>query len=106
MFSPSTGPIQLAVRATPSALGVSSGAGCHLACGFSAKAAQKRRKKVTNVDKANVLETSQFWRDTAIKVSAEYPDIELSHLYIDNSAAQLVRAPVSQVSGKVEAAAV
>jgi 3-isopropylmalate dehydrogenase len=59
------------------------------------KAARKRRKKVTNVDKANVLETSQFWRDTVIRVSAEYPDIELSHLYIDNSAAQLVRAPTS-----------
>jgi len=58
-------------------------------------AARKRRKKVTNVDKANVLETSQFWRDTVIRVSAEYPDIELSHLYIDNSAAQLVRAPTS-----------
>jgi 3-isopropylmalate dehydrogenase len=59
------------------------------------KAARKRRKKVTNVDKANVLETSQFWRDAVIRVSAEYPDIELSHLYIDNSAAQLVRAPTS-----------
>jgi 3-isopropylmalate dehydrogenase len=59
------------------------------------KAARKRRKKVTNVDKANVLETSQFWRDTVIRVSADYPDIELSHLYIDNSAAQLVRAAAS-----------
>jgi 3-isopropylmalate dehydrogenase len=42
-----------------------------------------------------VLETSQFWRGTVIRVSAEYPDIELSHLYIDNSAAQLVHAPTS-----------
>jgi hypothetical protein len=44
------------------------------------QAARKRRKKVCNVDKANVLETSQVWRDTVIRVSAEYPDIELSHM--------------------------
>ena len=54
-----------------------------------------RRKKVCNVDKANVLETSQVWRDTVIRVSAEYPDIELSHMYVDNAAMQLVWAPVS-----------
>jgi 3-isopropylmalate dehydrogenase len=42
-----------------------------------------------------VLETSQFWRETVKRVGAEYPDVELSHLYIDNSAAQLVRAPTS-----------
>ena len=59
------------------------------------RAAQKRRKKVCNVDKANVLETSQVWRDTVIRVSAEYPDIELSHMYVDNAAMQLVRAPAS-----------
>jgi 3-isopropylmalate dehydrogenase len=57
--------------------------------------ARNRRKKVCSVDKANVLETSQLWRDTMIRVGAEYPDVELSHLYIDNAAAQLVRAPTA-----------
>jgi 3-isopropylmalate dehydrogenase len=59
------------------------------------QAARQRRRKVCSVDKANVLETSQVWRDTMIGVSAEYPDVELSHLYIDNAAAQLVRAPTA-----------
>jgi 3-isopropylmalate dehydrogenase len=59
------------------------------------KAAQKRRKKVCSVDKANVLETSQVWRDTVIRVGGEYPDVELSHLYVDNAAMQLVRAPAN-----------
>jgi len=45
------------------------------------------------VDKANVLETSQVWRDTMIEVAAEYPDVELSHMYVDNAAMQLVRDP-------------
>ncbi|KEZ04264.1 3-isopropylmalate dehydrogenase [Burkholderia sp. MSh2] len=57
------------------------------------RAAQKRSKRLCSVDKANVLETSQFWRDTMIKVASEYPDVELSHMYIDNAAMQLVRAP-------------
>jgi len=58
------------------------------------KAARQRRRKVCRVDKANVLQTSQLWRDTMIRVGAEYPDVELSHLYID-AAAQLVRAPTA-----------
>ena len=57
------------------------------------KAAQGRRGKLCSVDKANVLETSQVWRDTVIEVSAEYPDVELSHMYVDNAAMQLVRNP-------------
>ncbi|WP_420211768.1 3-isopropylmalate dehydrogenase [Burkholderia aenigmatica] len=57
------------------------------------RAAQKRSKRLCSVDKANVLETSQFWRDTMISVASEYPDVELSHMYIDNAAMQLVRAP-------------
>jgi 3-isopropylmalate dehydrogenase len=59
------------------------------------QAAQKRSKKVTSVDKANVLETSQFWRDVMIDVSKEYADVELSHMYVDNAAMQLVKAPKS-----------
>jgi len=57
------------------------------------QAAQARRKKLCSVDKANVLETSQLWRDVVIEVSAEYPDVELSHMYVDNAAMQLVRNP-------------
>jgi 3-isopropylmalate dehydrogenase len=62
------------------------------------KAAQGRAKagesgKLCSVDKANVLETSQLWRDVMIEVSAEYPDVELSHMYVDNAAMQLVRNP-------------
>lgn len=56
-------------------------------------AARKRGKKVTSVDKANVLETSQLWRDTVISVSKDYPDVTLEHMYVDNAAMQLVRAP-------------
>jgi len=55
--------------------------------------ARKRRKKVCSVDKANILETSQLWRKTVIAVAQQYPDIELSHLYVDNCAMQLVRNP-------------
>jgi 3-isopropylmalate dehydrogenase len=55
--------------------------------------ARARRGKLCSVDKANVLETSQLWRDVVIEVSADYPDIELSHLYVDNAAMQLVRDP-------------
>lgn len=57
------------------------------------KAAQARRGKLCSVDKANVLETSQLWRDVVIEVAAEYPGVALSHLYVDNAAMQLVRNP-------------
>jgi len=57
------------------------------------QAARKRHKKVTSVDKANVLETFQFWRDVVTQVHAEYPDVELQHMYVDNAAMQLVKAP-------------
>jgi 3-isopropylmalate dehydrogenase len=57
------------------------------------QAAQKRSKRLTSVDKANVLETFQFWRDVVTDVHKEYPDVELDHMYVDNAAMQLVRAP-------------
>ena len=57
------------------------------------QAARKRSKRLTSVDKANVLETFQFWKDIMIDVSKEYPDVELDHMYVDNAAMQLVRAP-------------
>ena len=57
------------------------------------KAAQGRKGRLCSVDKANVLETSQVWRDVVIEVSADYPDVELSHMYVDNAAMQLVRNP-------------
>jgi len=56
-------------------------------------AARRRRSKLTSVDKANVLETFQFWRDVVTEVHAAYPDVELEHMYVDNAAMQLVRAP-------------
>ncbi|MDB5798566.1 MAG: leuB [Paucimonas sp.] len=55
--------------------------------------AQKRGKRLTSVDKANVLETFQFWKDIVTEVAAEYPDVALDHMYVDNAAMQLVRAP-------------
>ena len=55
--------------------------------------ARARRGKLCSVDKANVLETSQLWRDVVIELSADYPDVELSHMYVDNAAMQLVRNP-------------
>ncbi|EUJ10225.1 3-isopropylmalate dehydrogenase [Methylophilaceae bacterium 11] len=55
--------------------------------------AMKRSKKVCSVDKANVLETTELWRQVMIELSAEYPEVELSHMYVDNAAMQLVRAP-------------
>ncbi len=56
--------------------------------------ARKRRGKVTNVDKANVLDVSQFWRDVVVGLhQAEYADVELDHLYVDNAAMQVVRDP-------------
>ncbi len=59
------------------------------------EAARKRRKKVTSVDKANVLETFQFWKDVVTEVHNDYPDVTLDHMYVDNAAMQLVRAPKS-----------
>ncbi len=56
-------------------------------------AARRRARCLTSVDKANVLETSQFWRDVVSEVHAEYPDVELDHMYVDNAAMQLVREP-------------
>lgn len=55
--------------------------------------AQKRRKKLCSVDKANVLEVSQLWRDRITALAADYPDVELTHMYVDNAAMQLVRNP-------------
>lgn len=57
------------------------------------EAARKRGKKVCSVDKMNVLETTQLWRDVMIELSADYPDVTLSHMLVDNAAMQLVRAP-------------
>lgn len=55
--------------------------------------ARKRRKQLCSVDKANVLDVSQLWRDRITALAADYPDVELSHLYVDNAAMQLIRAP-------------
>ncbi|MFZ9372462.1 MAG: 3-isopropylmalate dehydrogenase, partial [Limnohabitans sp.] len=57
------------------------------------QAARKRNKKVTSVDKSNVLETFQFWKDVVTEVHAQYPDVALEHMYVDNAAMQLVKAP-------------
>lgn len=57
------------------------------------QAAQKRGKKVTSVDKANVLETFQFWKDVVTEVGKQYPDVALDHMYVDNAAMQLVKEP-------------
>ena len=57
------------------------------------KAARKRSRRLCSVDKANVLETSQFWREIVTQVGTAYPEVELSHMYVDNAAMQLVRNP-------------
>jgi 3-isopropylmalate dehydrogenase len=57
------------------------------------KTAQKRNGRLCSVDKANVLECTELWREIMIEISSEYPDVELSHMYVDNAAMQLVRAP-------------
>ena len=57
------------------------------------QAAQKRGKKLCSVDKMNVLECTQLWRDVMIEVAKDYPDVELSHMLVDNAAMQLVKAP-------------
>ena len=57
------------------------------------EAARKRSKRVTSVDKANVLETFQFWKDIVTEVHQDYPDVALDHMYVDNAAMQLVKEP-------------
>ncbi|MEJ7930777.1 3-isopropylmalate dehydrogenase [Ramlibacter sp. AN1015] len=57
------------------------------------QAARKRSKRVTSVDKANVLETFQLWKDVVTEIGKHYPDVELDHMYVDNAAMQLVKAP-------------
>ncbi|MEO6030634.1 MAG: 3-isopropylmalate dehydrogenase, partial [Burkholderiaceae bacterium] len=57
------------------------------------QAARKRSKRLTSVDKANVLETFQFWKDIVTEIHVQYPDVALDHMYVDNAAMQLVRAP-------------
>jgi 3-isopropylmalate dehydrogenase len=57
------------------------------------RAAMKRAKRLCSVDKCNVLETSQLWREVVIEVAREYPSVELSHMYVDNAAMQLLRDP-------------
>jgi 3-isopropylmalate dehydrogenase len=57
------------------------------------KIARKRQRRVCSVDKANVLECTELWRDVMIRVARDYPDVALTHMYVDNAAMQLVRAP-------------
>jgi 3-isopropylmalate dehydrogenase len=62
-------------------------------CRVAFDIARKRQRRVCSVDKANVLECTELWREVATEVGAEYPDVELSHMYVDNAAMQLVRRP-------------
>lgn len=57
------------------------------------EAAMKRRRRLCSVDKSNVLEASQLWKEVVERVAKEYPDVELTHMYIDNAAMQMVRNP-------------
>jgi len=57
--------------------------------------ARSRRRKLTSVDKANVLESSRLWRETVVQVAEEYPDVKLDHLYVDNASMQLIQRPYS-----------
>jgi len=61
----------------------------HVAFGI----AMKRNKKLCSVDKANVLETTEFWKEIVIDVAKEYPEVQLTHMYVDNAAMQLIRNP-------------
>jgi 3-isopropylmalate dehydrogenase len=62
-------------------------------CRVAFDLANKRQKRLCSVDKANVLECTELWREVATRVGADYPDVSLSHMYVDNAAMQLVRAP-------------
>jgi 3-isopropylmalate dehydrogenase len=62
-------------------------------CRVAFDIARRRNHKVCSVDKANVLECTELWRQVATRIGAEYPDVTLSHMYVDNAAMQLVRAP-------------
>lgn len=62
-------------------------------CRVGFELAQKRSKRLCSVDKANVLEVSELWRDVAERCAKDYPDVSLSHMYVDNASMQLVRAP-------------
>lgn len=62
-------------------------------CRLAFEIARKRRKHLTSVDKANVIETSRLWRDVISNLAGEYPDVELHHMYVDNCAMQLIRNP-------------
>lgn len=61
---------------------------------FAYQTARKRRHKLCSVDKANVLESSRLWRETVMKLAEEYPDVETTHMYVDNCSMQLIRDPL------------
>ncbi len=60
---------------------------------YAYEVARKRNHKLCSVDKANVIETSRLWRETVTELAKEYPDVETSHMYVDNCAMQLIRNP-------------